>query len=129
MGDLSVVGPRPLIERTTSYNAYSDHFKSKIFSNRPGLTGIGSIVFRDEEAILSSVDNPHDFYVQELAPYKADLELWYSKNKSLKVDIGIIICTAISIMLPKSLIHENIFSGIPEVPQKLKEYIVKDSSL
>ena len=129
LGDLSVVGPRPLIDGTTGYNAYSNDLKSKIFSNRPGLTGIGSIVFRDEEAILSSVDNPHDFYVQELAPYKADLELWYSKNKSLKVDIGIIICTAISIMLPKSLIHENIFSGIPEVPQKLKEYIVKDSSL
>ena len=51
MGDLSVVGPRPLIERATSYNAYSDHVKSKIFSNLSGLTGIGSIVFRDEEVI------------------------------------------------------------------------------
>ena len=129
LGDLSVVGPRPLIEGTTGYNAYSDHLKSKIFSNRPGLTGIGSIVFRDEEAILSCVDNPHDFYVRELAPYKADLEMWYFKNKSLKVDIGIIICTAISIILPKSLIYENIFSRIPEVPEKLKEYMVKDPSL
>lgn len=95
MGDLSVVGPRPLIERTTSYNAYSDHFKSKIFSNRSGLTGIGSIVFRGEEAILSSTDNPHEFYVRELAPYKADIELWYFENKSLKVDVEIFICTAI----------------------------------
>lgn len=129
LGDLSVVGPRPLIEGTTGYNAYSDDLKSKIFSNRPGLTGIGSIVFRDEESILSSVDNPHDFYVRELAPYKADLELWYFENKSLKVDIGIIICTAISIMLPKSLIHEKILFGIPKVPKKLKEYIVKKSNL
>ena len=129
LGDLSVVGPRPLIEGTTGYDAYSDDLKSKIFSNRPGLTGIGSIVFRDEEAILSSVDNPHDFYVRELAPYKADLELWYFENKSLKVDIGIIICTAISIMLPKSRIHEKIFSGIPKVPEKLKEYMVNESSL
>ena len=129
LGDLSVVGPRPLIEGTTGYNAYSDDLKSKIFSNRPGLTGIGSIVFRDEEAILSSVDNPHDFYVRELAPYKADLELWYFENKSLKVDIGIIICTAISIIFPKSRIHENIFPGIPKVPEKLKEYMVKESSL
>ena len=129
LGDLSVVGPRPLIEGTTGYNAYSHHVKSKIFSNRPGLTGIGSIVFRDEEAILSSVNNPHDFYVQELAPYKADLELWYFENKSLKVDIEIIICTAISIMLPKSRIHKNIFYGIPKGPEKLKEYMVKESSL
>lgn len=123
LGDLSFVGPRPLIEGTTGYNSYSDDLKSKIFSNRPGLTGIGSIVFRDEEAILSSVDNPHDFYVRELAPYKADLELWYFENKSLKVDFGIIICTAISIIFPKSRIHEKIFSGIPEVPEKLKDYM------
>jgi len=129
LGDLSVVGPRPLIEGTTGYNSYSDDLKSKIFSNRPGLTGIGSIVFRDEEAILSSVDNPHDFYVREIAPYKADLELWYFENKSLKVDFGIIICTAFSIIFPKSRIHEKIFSGIPEVPEKLKEYMFKELSL
>ena len=129
LGDLSVVGPRPLIEGTTGYNAYSNDLKSKIFSNRPGLTGIGSIVFRDEEAILSSVDNPHEFYVRELAPYKADLELWYYKNKSLKVDVGIIICTAISIMLPKSRIHENIFCGIPKTPEKLKRHMAMDSKL
>jgi lipopolysaccharide/colanic/teichoic acid biosynthesis glycosyltransferase len=129
LGDLSVVGPRPLIEGTTGYNAYSNDLKSKIFSNRPGLTGIGSIAFRDEEAILSSADNPHDFYVREIAPFKADLELWYFENKSLKVDIGIIICTAISIISPKSRIYEKIFSGIPKVPEKLKEYMDKESSL
>ncbi len=122
LGDLSVVGPRPLIAGTTGYNAYSDDLKSTIFSNRPGLTGIGSIVFRDEEAILSSVDNPHDFYVRKLAPYKAHLELWYFENKSLKVDIGIIICTAVSIILPKSRLHEKMFPGIPKVPESLKEY-------
>jgi lipopolysaccharide/colanic/teichoic acid biosynthesis glycosyltransferase len=129
LGDLSVVGPRPLIEETTGYNAYSDDLKFKIFSNRPGLTGIGSIVFRDEEAILSSVDNPHDFYIRELAPYKADLEQWYFENKSLKVDIGIIICTGIAIILPKSRIHESVFAGLPKVPIKLKEYMAKESSL
>ena len=129
LGDLSVVGPRPLIEGTTGYNSYSDDLKFKIFSNRPGLTGIGSIVFRDEESILSSVDNPHDFYARELAPYKADLELWYFENKSLQVDIGIIICTAIVIISPKSRIHEQIFPGIPKVPETLQQYMVKDSSL
>ena len=129
LGDLSVVGPRPLIEGTTGYNAYPDDLKSKIFSNRPGLTGIGSIVFRDEETILSSVDNPHDFYARELAPFKADLELWYIENKSVKTDIGIIICTAISIISPKSRMYENILSGIPKVPEKLKGYMVKEPSL
>jgi len=129
MGDLSIVGPRPLIEGTTGYKAYSDDIKAKIFSNRPGLTGIGSIVFRDEEVILSSVDNPHDFYIRELAPYKADLELWYFDNKSLKVDIAIIICTAISIILPDSQMYENFFPELPKIPKKLNEYMVKGSRL
>lgn len=123
LGDLAVVGPRPLIEGTTGYSAYSDDVKSKIFSNRPGLTGIGSIVFRDEEAILSSVDSPHDFYLQELAPYKAELELWYFENKSVNVDVGIIFCTAMSIFFPRSRVYEKIFNGLPKVPEGLKEYM------
>jgi lipopolysaccharide/colanic/teichoic acid biosynthesis glycosyltransferase len=114
LGDLSIVGPRPLIEGTTGYNAYSDDIKLKIFSNRPGLTGIGSIVFRDEEAILSSVDNPHDFYTKELAPYKADLELWYFQHKSLKVDLKIVLCTAVSIIFPGSEFYKKILPGLPE---------------
>lgn len=119
LGDLSIVGPRPLIEGTTGYKAYSDDVKLKIFSNRPGLTGIGSIVFRDEEAILSSVDSPHDFYTNELAPYKAELELWYFKNKSLKVDLKIIICTVISIIFPESQYYNKIFPGLPKRPISL----------
>lgn len=128
-GDLSVVGPRPLIEGTTGYKAYSDDVKAKIFSNRPGLTGIGSIVFRDEEAILSRVVDPHFFYIQEIAPYKADLELWYFENKSLKVDILIIICTAISIIFPKSLIYRNILPKVPSVPKNLKKYLARSEPL
>ena len=119
VGDLSVVGPRPLIEGTTGHSAYPDDIKEKIYSNLPGLTGIGSIVFRDEEAILSKVDNPHDFFVREIAPHKANLELWYFENKSLKVDAGIIICTAISIICSKSRVHERLFPELPKMPEDL----------
>ena len=128
-GDLSVVGPRPLIEGTTGYKAYSDNVRAKIFSNRPGLTGIGSIVFRDEEAILSKVEDPHHFYVQKIAPYKADLELWYFENKSLKVDILIIICTAISIIFPRSLIYRHILPRVPAVPKTLKKHLARSAPL
>ena len=39
-------------------------FKGKIYNVRPGLTGIGSIIFRDEESLISLAaenENPHDF--------------------------------------------------------------------
>ena len=83
----------------------------KVFSDNKDIVGI--IHFAALKSVGESMEKP----------------LWYFKNKSLKVDIGIIVCTAISIILPKSLVHEKIFSGIPEVPEKLKEYIVKESSL
>ena len=61
-GDISLVGPRPLVTKT--FLAYSEEIQSKIYNVKPGLTGIGSIVFRDEESLISGVndEDPHDFY-------------------------------------------------------------------
>ena len=53
-GELSLVGPRPLVAKT--FTAYSKEVQSKIYNVKPGLTGIGSIIFRDEESIISAVD-------------------------------------------------------------------------
>ena len=52
-GEISLVGPRPLVAKT--FNAYSNDVQSKIYNVKPGLTGIGSIIFRDEEKIISQV--------------------------------------------------------------------------
>ena len=46
IGDMSIVGPRPLVGKV--FDPYPDHIKDKIYNVRPGLTGIGSIIFRDE---------------------------------------------------------------------------------
>src|SRR6478735_3498099 len=48
-GDMSFVGPRPLVDKT--FDPYSDYVKANIYSVRPGITGIGSVVFRDEERL------------------------------------------------------------------------------
>ena len=58
-GDISIVGPRPLVTKT--FKAYNEEVQSKIYNAKPGLTGIGSIIFRDEESIISAVENedPH----------------------------------------------------------------------
>ena len=52
-GDISMVGPRPLVAKT--FTAYNEEVQSKIYNVKPGLTGIGSIIFRDEESIISAV--------------------------------------------------------------------------
>lgn len=66
-GDMSIVGPRPLVDKT--FAPYSDQVKSTIYNIKPGLTGIGSIVFRDEESLLSNTSiDISDFYAHHISP-------------------------------------------------------------
>lgn len=112
-GELSIVGPRPLVDRT--FNAYSKEVQDVIYNSKPGITGIGSIVFRDEETLISdSGEDPHEFYGRVIAPYKGALELWYQKNASTYTDVMIIFLTAWVILSKKSQLHYTIFKDLPE---------------
>ncbi len=113
-GDISIVGPRPLVDKT--FKAYDDEIQSKIYNVKPGLTGIGSIVFRDEESIISmrSNNDPHEFYKSVIAPYKGDLEIWYQKNKSFLLDLKLIFLTAWVVFFPKSKLYYKWFRNLPK---------------
>ena len=113
-GDISLVGPRPLVTKT--FSAYSDEIQSKIYKVKPGLTGIGSIIFRDEESIVSSAkdEDPHEFYKRVIAPYKGELEMWYQENRSFFLDLQLIFMTAWVILFPKSYLYIKWFKNLPE---------------
>ena len=116
LGDISLVGPRPLVDRT--FKAYTEDIQSRIYNVKPGLTGIGSIVFRDEESLISNSGiNPHEYYKQVIAPYKGALEMWYQERASFFLDLKIIFLTAWVIVFPKSEIIYTVFKGLPERPQ------------
>ena len=112
-GDISLVGPRPLVAKT--FSAYGEEIQSKIYNVKPGLTGIGSIVFRDEESLISSVkdEDPHEFYKKVIAPYKGELEIWYQDNKSFILDLQLIFTTAWVIIFPKNRLYEKWFKELP----------------
>lgn len=112
-GDISIVGPRPLVDKT--FNAYSSEIRDVVYNVKPGITGIGSIIFRDEETLISnSGEEPHTFYKRIIAPYKGELEIWYQNKASLWVDIKIIFLTAWVIVFPNSLLPFKIFSDLPK---------------
>ena len=113
-GDISLVGPRPLVTKT--FSAYSEKIQAKIYNVKPGLTGIGSIVFRDEETLISSVkdEDPHEFYKRVIAPYKGDLEMWYQKHRSFVLDLKLIFITAWVIIFSESKIYESWFKDLPK---------------
>lgn len=114
-GDISFVGPRPLVQST--FDAYSNQIQENIYNVKPGLTGIGSIVFRDEETMISSVINsidPHTYYRNTIATYKGKLELWYQSNQSFLTDLKIILITAWVILFPESQLVYKWFKDLPE---------------
>jgi lipopolysaccharide/colanic/teichoic acid biosynthesis glycosyltransferase len=116
IGNMSLVGPRPLVDRT--FNAYPEEIRPFIYESKPGITGIGSIVFRDEEELISKSNDPHEFYKREIAPYKGALEMWYNKNKALWVDLSILFLTVWVIIQPKS---ELVFTFFRDLPQRTRE--------
>ena len=113
-GDISLVGPRPLVTKT--FTAYNEEVQSKIYNVKPGLTGIGSIIFRDEESIISAVidEDPHEFYKRIIAPYKGELEMWYQSNNSFFLDLQLIFMTAWVIFVPTSKLYEKWFKDLPK---------------
>ena len=89
-GEMSFVGPRPNVERET--NLYSNKEK-ELLKVKPGITDFASIVFSDESEILKDYQNPDIAYNQLIRPRKNFLALTYIKNKSITLDIKIILLT------------------------------------
>ena len=116
IGDMSVVGPRPVMK--VSFEAYPSKIKEVIYNVKPGLTGIGSIIFRDEEDLISNVKNDGgdvwDFYKNTIYPFKGEVEIWYQNNKSFFLDIKLIFITAWVIFSPNSKIYEKLFKDLPK---------------
>ena len=104
---------------------YFDKFpidkRNKIYKSQPGVTGIGSIIFRDEEKWISDFDgDKHKFYRNKIAPYKAEVEIWYNQNQSLLIDFKLIFLTAWVIIFPNTNIVEIFFKSLPKKPPHLK---------
>lgn len=95
LGDMSVIGPRPLHKKQFSFYSLED--QDIIASTKPGLSGVGSIIFRDEEKILQNSSDPDATYKREITPKKAELEKWYVKNKSIGLYFKLIFLTVIAV--------------------------------
>tara|TARA_B110000971_G_scaffold195619_1_gene210163 strand:- start:217 stop:801 length:585 start_codon:yes stop_codon:yes gene_type:complete len=93
-GDMSFVGPRPDV------CGYADNLKGldrKILELRPGITGVASLKYYNEEDILALQDNPLKFNDEVIYPDKVRLNLDYYYNNNLWIDIKIIFATIFKI--------------------------------
>lgn len=114
-GSMSLVGPRPLME--VDFLRYEKKYQDVIYNSKPGITGIGSVVFRDEEFYKSQPNvDPVEFYKSNILPYKGELECWYQNHASLWVDFMLMFLTAWVVIRPESKLPYKCFKDLPSRP-------------
>jgi len=94
-GEMSIVGPRPEVPK---YVKLFEKEYRKLLTVRPGMTGYASVVFRNEEQILSRYTEPETAYVTEILPKKIKLELIYVSRVSFIFDIKIFLWTFLKVI-------------------------------
>lgn len=117
-GDMSLIGPRPLTPRV--YDLFPDDYKAAIRPLRPGLSGLGSVFFRDEEVLLVDAEDRESRYVEVIQPYKAALEVWYAGHRNLWIDLKLVFLTLLSVVLP-SLDPTRFFRSLPPPSEALRD--------
>lgn len=121
-GDLVLVGPRPLVPQGESH--YGETNSEIIRSVRPGVTGIGSLVLRDEEAYYAHRSDAHDFYKNVISSYKFTLEEWYIKRRTFYLDFKIMLLTAVAIAWP-GFSPWRFFRDLPRIPKEMLDSLVR----
>lgn len=116
-GDMSIIGPRPQTQRC--FDAFPPASQAEIVKVRPGLSGIGSIVFRDEEDLMHASAEPERFYDDVIMPYKGRLEEWYVANQGVRTYLLGIFTTGWVVLFPSSRLVWRLFRGLPPPPAVL----------
>ena len=117
-GDMSLIGPRPQTQRC--FDAFPISAQHEIKKVRPGLSGIGSIIFRNEENMMDAQRDPGKFYDEIIMPFKGALECWYVSNRSIGLYFSLICVTAWVVLSSNLSLVWLMFTNLPKPPSELK---------
>jgi lipopolysaccharide/colanic/teichoic acid biosynthesis glycosyltransferase len=93
-GEMTLVGPRPDVA------GYADKLEGAdriILNLKPGITGLASLKYRNEEQILSQQPNPQHYNDEVIWPDKVRINKWYAQNRTISMDLQILFYTLFSI--------------------------------
>ena len=93
-GEMTLVGPRPDVA------GYADKLEGAdriILNLKPGITGLASLKYRNEEQILSQQPNPQQYNDEVIWPDKVRMNKWYAHNRTFIMDVQIIFYTLVPI--------------------------------
>ena len=120
-GDMSFIGPRPQTKRC--FNAFPLSSQKEIVKVRPGLSGVGSIIFRSEEEMMQGNNDPEKFYDEIVMPYKGSLEAWYVSHQSIASYFYLIMLTILILLGLNTGLIWRIFNDLPLPPPELNKWI------
>jgi len=120
-GSMSIIGPRPQTQRC--FDAFPKMSQNEIIKVRPGLSGIGSIIFRNEEDMMHANNDPDKFYDEIVMPYKGSLEEWYVSHHNFCTYFSLIVLTVWVVIRPNSDLAWKLFKDLPVPPDSLKLHL------
>ncbi len=127
IGNMSIIGPRPQTQRC--FEAFPLKSQKEIIKTKPGLSGIGSIIFRNEEEMINIHDNPDKFYDEIIMPYKGSVEEWYVSHKSLLSYFSLIGFTVLVLFGFRSSLLWRSFKDLPLPPEELEKWITNPNQI
>jgi lipopolysaccharide/colanic/teichoic acid biosynthesis glycosyltransferase len=111
IGEMSFVGARPQMQK--GFDLYPPQVQKIIYNTPPGITGIGSVIFRDEEKLVSESKDIEETY-RQIFQYKGELEVWYQRKISFYTDFMIMFLTAWYIIFSNSKLVYKVFPSLPQ---------------
>ena len=120
-GDLSIIGPRPQTQRC--FDAFQKEAQNQFLRVKPGITGIGSILFRNEEEMMGNHEKPDEFYNEVIMQFKGELEIWYVSEQSFFVDCKLFFLTAWVVLGGNAKLAYRLLNNLPPIPQNLSDYL------
>jgi lipopolysaccharide/colanic/teichoic acid biosynthesis glycosyltransferase len=113
LGDMSLIGPRPQVR--PHFDIYPEQVRRELVKVRPGLSGIGSIIFHDESSLVSRCGKDYNrCYAEDIAPYKGKLELWYVQHQSALLDLILLFLTVLVLLSPGRGYGLQWLKGLPQ---------------
>lgn len=89
-GEMTLVGPRPDVP------GYADELQGEdkiILTLKPGITGLASLKYRNEEALLAQQTHPQQYNDEVIWPDKVRINKWYAHNRTFVMDLQLIFYT------------------------------------
>ncbi len=111
IGDMQFIGPRPEVPQFVDSG---DPVWVEVLRERPGLTDLSTLVYRNEEELLARATDPMKAYAEQILPRKNSLSASYRRARSFRADCKLLLLTARYSLFPSRFDADRIVASFLE---------------